>query len=146
MKVLNSEVLHPHFSRKFALQLIVYCCPSSWQPAVSPARWPSHAKRSCWHCNKWGKEVGSSAFTSAPSHREAFACILNWWFVLAVLGAPWMAWAAKQAPASWSPWESAAAALVSAEVQHCTRPGVAAVFPWVPEVIPHFLSLHLCVT
>lgn len=39
-----------------------------------------------WHDNKWGMEVGSSA------------CILNWWFVLATLGAPWMAWAAKRAP------------------------------------------------
>lgn len=42
-------------------------------------------------------EVGSLVLTSAPSHRGAFACILNWWFVLAMLRAPWMAWAAKQA-------------------------------------------------
>lgn len=95
-KCLKSECLNAvsTFQQKFGLAAVCLVLPIQLAACCLSSKMTFSRKEKLVALQQMGNGSGELGFYPSPeSQGEAVACILNWWFVLAMLGAPWMAWA-----------------------------------------------------
>lgn len=106
-KCLKSECLNAvsTFQQKFGLAAVCLVLPIQLAACCLSSKMTFSCKEKLVALQQMGNGSGELGFYPSPeSQGEALACILNWWFVLAMLGAPWMAWApcdCQTGSASW---------------------------------------------